>query len=108
QVVDWGKEGILVYDRDLNIVTGNAAAARIIGLPLGQLVGRPGFTSLFPCVREDGSRLPPEDRPTRVTVRRNEPLTDLIVGLQRPNGNVTWLSVNTAFLPPPAQPQHSA
>src|SRR4026207_2413089 len=54
QVVDSANDGILVYDRDLNIVTGNAAAARIIGLPLGELIGRPGFTSLFPCLREDG------------------------------------------------------
>src|ERR1051325_6755021 len=128
QVVDSANEGILVYDRDLNIVTGNAAAARIIGLPLGQLLGRPGFTSLFPCVREDGSRLapgeapafpplspcvreagsrlPPEDRPTRVTVRRGEPLTGVVVGLQRPNGNVTWLSVNTGFLRRPGETEH--
>jgi diguanylate cyclase (GGDEF)-like protein/PAS domain S-box-containing protein len=106
QVVDSANEGILVYDRDLNIVTGNAAAARIIGLPLGQLLGRPGFTSLFPCLREDGSRLPPEERPTRVTVRRGEPLTGLVVGLQRPNGNVTWLSVNTGFLRRPGESEH--
>jgi diguanylate cyclase (GGDEF)-like protein/PAS domain S-box-containing protein len=106
QVVDSANEGILVYDRDLNIVTGNAAAARIIGVPLGQLVGRPGFTSLFPCVREDGSRLPPEDRPTRVTVRRAEALTGLVVGLERPNGNVTWLSVNTGFLRRPGETEH--
>src|ERR1044071_8355671 len=106
QVVDSANEGILVYDRDLNIVTGNAAAARIIGLPLGQLLGRPGFTSLFPCVREDGSRLPPKARPPRVTVRRGEPLTGVVVGLQRPNGNVTWLSVNTGFLRRPGETEH--
>src|SRR5262245_37768497 len=106
QVVDSANEGILVYDRDLNIVTGNAAAARIIGLPLGELVGRPGFTSLFPCVREDGSRLPAEDRPTRLTVRRGEALSGLVVGLERPNGNVTWLSVNTGFLRRPGESEH--
>src|SRR5688572_11800444 len=61
QVVDSANEGILVYDRDLNIVTGNAAAARIIGVPLSDLIGRPGFTSLFKCLCEDGSPLPPED-----------------------------------------------
>jgi len=106
QVVDSANEGILVYDRDLNIVTGNAAAARIIGLPLGELVGRPGFTSLFPCVREDGSRLPPEDRPTRLTVRRGVPLTGLVVGLERQKGSVTWLSVNTGFLRRPGESEH--
>jgi diguanylate cyclase (GGDEF)-like protein/PAS domain S-box-containing protein len=106
QVVDSANEGILVYDRDLDIVMANAAAARIIGLPLGELVGRPGFTSLFPCVREDGSRLPAQDRPTRLTVRRGEALTGLVVGLERPNGNVTWLSVNTGFLRRPGESEH--
>jgi diguanylate cyclase (GGDEF)-like protein/PAS domain S-box-containing protein len=106
QVVDSANEGILVYDRDLNIVTGNAAAARIIGVPLSQLVGRPGFTSLFPCVREDGSRLPAEDRPTRMTVRRGEPLTGLVVGLVRADGDTTWLSVNTAFLRRPGETEY--
>jgi diguanylate cyclase (GGDEF)-like protein/PAS domain S-box-containing protein len=106
QVVDSANEGILVYGRDLTIVTGNAAAARIIGVPLPQLIGRPGFTSLFPCVSEDGSRLPPDDRPTRLTVRRGEPLTGLIVGLVRADGDITWLSVNTGFLRRPGETEH--
>jgi len=106
QVVDSANEGIIVYDRGLNIVTGNAAAARIIGVPLSELIGRPGFTSLFPCVREDGSRLPREDRPTCVTIRRGEPLTGLVVGLVRPDGDITWLSVNTGFLRRPGETEH--
>jgi diguanylate cyclase (GGDEF)-like protein/PAS domain S-box-containing protein len=106
QVVDSANEGILVYDRELSIVTGNAAAARIIGVPLSQLIGRPGFTSLFPCVREDGSPLPAEDRPTRMTVRRREPLSGLVVGLVRAEGDITWLSVNTGFLRRPGESEH--
>ena len=106
QVVDSANEGILVYDRDLNIVTANAAAARIIGVPLERLIGRPGFTSLFPCLREDGSPLPPEERPTKVTTRRGEPITGLVVGLKRGEGDVAWLSVNTAFLRLAGETEH--
>src|SRR3954469_20307509 len=69
-VVDSANEGILVYDSALNVTAGNAAAARIIGRPLPEMIGQPGFTSLFPCVHEDGTPLAAEDRPTRVTVRR--------------------------------------
>jgi diguanylate cyclase (GGDEF)-like protein/PAS domain S-box-containing protein len=106
QVVDCANEGILVYDNDLNIVTANAAATRIIGVPLTDLVGRPGFTSLFPCLREDGSPLPAEDRPTKFTTRRGEPVTGLVVGLVRAGGEVTWLSVNTGFLRRPGESAH--
>ena len=103
QVVDCANEGILVYDRSLNIVTANAAAARILDVPAERLAGRPGFTSLFSCVREDGSPMPPDERPSRLTVRRGEPITGLVVGLRRA-GEIVWLSVNTAFLRRPGEP----
>ncbi|HEX6692851.1 MAG TPA: PAS domain S-box protein, partial [Burkholderiales bacterium] len=97
-VVDAANEGILVYDREHRIVAANAAAERIIGVAAGELIGKPGFTSLFPCVNGDGSPLAPEDRPTRITARTGVPLTDRIVGIVHPGGATTWVSVNTAFL----------
>jgi diguanylate cyclase (GGDEF)-like protein/PAS domain S-box-containing protein len=97
-VVDSANEGILVYDREHRIVTANAAAERIIGAAAGELIGKPGFTSLFACVHEDGTPLAPHERPTMVTARGGQPLTDRIVGIVRPQGDITWVSINTAFL----------
>ena len=97
-VVDSANEGLLIYDRSLNIIAGNRAAERIVGLPLSALIGRPGFTSLLPCVRADGTPLPESERPTRVTVRTGRPQTGLRIGIEHSAGKVTWLSVNTAFL----------
>ncbi len=97
-VVNSANEGILVYDRQLVITAGNLAAERIIGLPLAELIGKPGFTSLLRCVREDGTPLPPEERPTRVTIRAGRSLQGQVVGVTRADGSITWLSVNTAFL----------
>ena len=91
-------EGMLVYDRELNIVAGNQAAERIIGLPLAEIIGAAGFTSLLPCVHADGTPIRPEDRATRVTARSGKPLSGLVVGIKRPGGAHTWLSVNTGFL----------
>jgi PAS domain S-box-containing protein len=96
--VDSAAEGLLVYDRDLVIVSANRAAERIIGLPVSELIGKPGFTSLLPCIGEDGSPLAQEDRPTRASVRSGKPVTGRVVGIKRPDGSVTWVSVNTAFL----------
>jgi PAS domain S-box-containing protein len=97
-VVDSANEGILVYDRALNIIAGNLAAERVIRLPLTELIGKPGFTSQLPCINEDGSPLTPEERPTRITVRSGQPLYDKVLGIRRPDGSTTWLSVNTGFL----------
>ncbi|HJT60320.1 MAG TPA: PAS domain S-box protein [Burkholderiales bacterium] len=97
-VVDSANEGMLIYDRSLNIIAGNRAAERIVGLPLAELIGKPGFTSLLSCIRADGTPLAEAERPTRVTVRSGKPQTDLRIGIKRAAGAVTWLSVNTAFL----------
>jgi diguanylate cyclase (GGDEF)-like protein/PAS domain S-box-containing protein len=97
-VVNSANEGILVYDRKLDIVAANAAAERILGVPEARLIGRPGFTSLFACVREDGAPLPEEERPARLTTRMGRGLTGYVVGIVREDRSVTWLSVNTAFL----------
>jgi diguanylate cyclase (GGDEF)-like protein/PAS domain S-box-containing protein len=106
QVVDSANEGILVYDRALNIYAANAAATKIVGVPLDELIGKPGFTSLFPCVREDGSPLDPQDRPTRVTTRTGQPVTGMVLGIVRSGGRISWLSVNTAFLRRPEEEAH--
>jgi PAS domain S-box-containing protein len=100
--IDSASEGMLIYDRSLAIVSVNRAAERIIGLAAEKLIGRNGFTSILPCVKEDGSPLRPDERPTSITVRTGEPQSGRIVGIKRKDGrgsdSVTWLSVNTAFL----------
>src|SRR5258707_305037 len=97
-IVTSANEGILVYDRDLNVIAGNQAAERILGLPLAEIIGAAGFTSLLPCVHADGRALLPQDRPTRVTARTGKTLSNYIIGIKRPGGVYTWLSVNTGFL----------
>src|SRR5262245_21268263 len=102
-VIDSANEGILVYDSALDVTAGNAAAERIIGVPLADMLGKPGFTSLLPCVREDGTPLAAEDRPTRLTVRSGKPLTGHVLGIVRPDRSITWLDVNTGFLQRPGE-----
>ena len=96
--VDSASEGMLIYNRSLAIVSANRAAERILGLAQAELIGKPGFTSMLPCIGEDGAPLAPEARPTLITIRTGKPQTGCVVGIKRPGTAVTWLSVNTAFL----------
>src|SRR5258708_4922103 len=96
-------EAILVYDKQLNVIAGNLAAERILGLPLADIIGAAGFTSLLPCVHADGSPVLPDERPTRLTVKSGKPLTGQIVGIYRPDSSMTWVSVNTGFLRRPGE-----
>jgi len=97
-VVNSANEGILVYDRHLNVTEVNLAAERILGLAAARLIGKPGFTSQLPCIREDGTPLPAEERPTKVTLRAGQSLQGQVIGIKRGDGTITWVSVNTAFL----------
>jgi PAS domain S-box-containing protein len=96
--VDSASEGMLIYNRSLAIVSANRAAERILGLTQAELIGKPGFTSMLPCIGEDGAPLASEARPTRITIRTGTPQTGCVIGIKRADGAVTWLSVNTAFL----------
>jgi PAS domain S-box-containing protein len=104
--IDSAAEGMLIYDRALNIVTANRAAERILGIPAAQLMGKPGFTSLLSVIGEDGRPLGQDDRPTRITVRTGKPQTGRVIGIRHADGSITWLSVNTAFLRRMDEPEH--
>ncbi|OGA70257.1 MAG: hypothetical protein A3G81_27010 [Betaproteobacteria bacterium RIFCSPLOWO2_12_FULL_65_14] len=97
-IIDSANDGIIVCDRNLTVVDCNAAAERIVGLPASNLIGTQGFTSVLPCVAEDGSPLAPDDRPMRRTVREGKPLAGVVIGIKRDDGWITWLLVNTGFL----------
>jgi PAS domain S-box-containing protein len=96
--IDSTAEGMLIYDRELDIVNVNRAAERILRLPAAQLIGKAGFTSLLTVIGEDGRPLGQDERPTRITVRTGKPESGRVLGIRRADGSVTWLSVNTAFL----------
>src|SRR5688572_5545733 len=104
-VFDSANEGILVYDTSLKVVDANAAAERIIGLPLAAMKGKPGFSSLVDVVRADGTPLEPEDRPARITLTTGQPQAQQVLGIHREDGSVTWISVNTAVLRNPGDSQ---
>ncbi len=69
QVVDSANEGVLVYDRDLNIATANAAAARIIGVPLDAADRPAGFHLPLPLPAR-GRRAAQPRGPTDASSRR--------------------------------------
>src|SRR5262249_34421934 len=89
------KDGILLLDADGSIRACNASAERILGLSEEQMMGNPPTDPPWGATREDGSPFPEGSRPTMVTLRTGKPCTNVIMGVQKPDGIVTWLSVNS-------------
>ena len=88
-------EGIILQDADGVIQASNEAAERIFGLSAEDLWGRTAMDVSWRMVREDGSPFPRTDLPAMRTLRTGEPMSHVVVGLEQPEGALTWISLNT-------------
>ncbi|WP_136416547.1 sensor domain-containing diguanylate cyclase [Herbaspirillum sp. ST 5-3] len=88
-------EGILLLDADGAILASNPSAERMLGLTLDQLAGRTPFDPRWRAMHEDGSPFPGEAHPTWVTLQTGEPCHNVIMGVHKPDGTLTWMSTNS-------------
>ena len=88
-------EGIVVHSRDGGIETSNYSAEIILGLIPNPLNGHSTLNPLWRAIHEDGSDFPAEEHPATVTLRTGRSQMGVVMGLRRPNGSLTWISINT-------------
>ncbi|HAJ59456.1 MAG TPA: hypothetical protein DCP31_09460, partial [Cyanobacteria bacterium UBA8543] len=88
-------EGIILQESTGVIRTYNAAAERILGLSAQQLMGQAAIDPRWRAVKEDGEPFPRAENPLTVTLRTGQPLTDVLMGIYKPDGTLTWLSINS-------------
>lgn len=88
------QDGIVILDPDGSIRECNAAAERILGLSAEQMTGRTPHDPRWRSIREDGSPFPGEEHPPMITLRTGRPCTDVVMGMHKPNGTLTWITVN--------------
>ena len=88
-------EGVVVQDSDGVIQTCNASATSILGLTVDQIMGRTSLDPVWRTIRPNGTVWPGNEHPAMITLRTGEPQSDVIMGLQRADGSVTWISINT-------------
>lgn len=89
------QEGIVVQNIKGEIIVCNPAAERILGLTTGQLMGRTSIDPRWRSIHEDGSNFPGEEHPAMVTLRTGEALTNVVMGIHHPNGELRWISINS-------------
>ncbi|HBB30674.1 MAG TPA: hypothetical protein DDZ80_18475 [Cyanobacteria bacterium UBA8803] len=88
-------EGIIVQDTNGTIRTCNAAAERILGLSGDQIRGQTSTNPHWRAIKANGEPLPPEEYPINVTLRTGKPMTDVVIGLYKPDGTLIWLTINS-------------
>ncbi len=87
-------EGVVLHDASGAIVLANAAAERVLGLSLDQLLGRQPTGPRWRAIREDGTLFPGDEHPATVALRTGQPVSNVVMGIHRPNGEDAWLLVN--------------
>ena len=80
--------GLVVQDSHGHILESNAAAERM-------LAASPAGNSLWQAIREDGSAFDQRSHPVHITLSTGVAMRDVLMGVQQPDGSLSWLSVNT-------------
>lgn len=99
-------EGIILYKADGKLSAWNKAAERILGMSTEQMMGWTAIDPRWRTIRENGSAFPGELHPAMVTLRTGKPQSNVVMGVQKPDGTLTWISINSQplFQPGEAKP----
>jgi PAS domain S-box-containing protein len=89
------EEGIVIHEADGAVASCNASACRIFGLSEEEVLGRTWLDPRWRLVHESGAPFPPEEHPAAVTLRTGEPRSQVVLGLDRPDGGRRWISINS-------------
>ncbi len=94
-------EGVVMQRAGGEIVAGNPAAERILGLTRDQMAGKTSLDPGWRAIHEDGSPFPGETHPAMVTLRTGAPQRGVVMGVCRPDGTLRWILVNSEPIPGP-------
>ncbi len=101
-------EGIIVQQADGQMQACNASAERILGLSAAQLAGRNSLDTRWRLIRGDGTPYPGNEHPAVVALRNGLPQRDVLMGVYKPDGSLTWLSINAQPICLPGERQPSS
>lgn len=87
-------EGIVVQDTAGTITLCNASAERILGMSQRDLLGRTNRDLRWRAIREDNTIFSPEDHPAMQALRTGTPQHEVVMGIQQPAGQLTWIAIN--------------
>ena len=88
-------EGVVLNARDGSIIAANEAAKEILGLSWDQMKGRTPVDPRWRSIHEDGTPFTGDMHPGSVTLRTGLPQSNVIMGVHKPDGRLTWISINS-------------
>jgi len=98
-VLDLVPVGISITDEQGQIVEANQMSEEILGVPLADHKGRRYDGEAWDIVRPDGTPMPSEEYASVRALEDQRTVRNKEMGIVRPDGDVTWISVSAAPLP---------
>jgi len=89
------EEGLLIYGADGRVLSCNAAATRILGLPEEELLYRAAGEWPVQIVLEDGTPLARDAMPSQRALHSRLAQRDVVLKIVRPDGTEVWTSVSS-------------
>lgn len=94
-VVEAMHEAVIMLNSDGMIVTCNASAAGILECAAEELIDRNLLDLGWEAIHEDGSPFEPQNFPGLITAKTGIPCSEVVLGLCKPEKQVTWISINS-------------
>lgn len=92
-------EAVLISDKTGRIVRANNAASRILGMPIEYLTTvTHDSINAWEVILDDGTQVTPDDFPAVRALRERRPVTNLELGVRRPDGSMVWILESAAPL----------
>ena len=87
--------GVLLYDKEGEILLNNPKALELLGLTEEQLLGKDVYDKRWNAIHQDGSPFPNSTHPVPRAISSGKSVRDVVMGVYRPLiGDRIWLMVN--------------
>jgi diguanylate cyclase (GGDEF)-like protein/PAS domain S-box-containing protein len=87
-------EGLIVAAADGRVTLINRSALQILTIDEGDLKGHSIIGAEWEIIREDGSRMSPDENPLAVALMTGKPQPDLVLGFHSKKGELRWIKAN--------------
>lgn len=88
-------EGVVLFNHEGAVTSYNQVAKRILGLKEDVIYSAQAIADHAQMIRNDGSRLPPEDFPVLQTLRTGDAVSNVTMGFAQDGLSPLWLSANS-------------
>ena len=96
-------QGVITVNCDGCIKACNRRGAEILGFEVSKMIGQLLSADVWKAFKSDGSVFPYAEFPAIVSLQTGFPQRNVIMGIERPDGELVWLSVNSEALLQPGQ-----